>query len=286
MSKKFLSQIQSTVTTGTAPLIVASTTAVANLNADLLDGQHGAYYAPIASPTLTGIPLSTTAAVDTNTTQIATTAYVIGQASAATPLMNNTGSIGTSLRYSRQDHIHPSDTAKANLASPTFTGTPLAPTAAVSTNTTQIATTAYVNSEIANDAIGKSGLQIITQAAGSTINTAGQVNTFQILQGTAGSDAFMTFHIAGDYAAHFGIDGTTNDLSYGGWSAGAAKYRVWHAGNQTTLLTSPALTGTPTAPTATVGTNTTQIATTAFVTTAVAGGGAASAGFDAFFLPL
>jgi hypothetical protein len=36
-------------------------------------------YAPLASPTLTGTPLSTTAAADTNTTQIATTAYVIGQ---------------------------------------------------------------------------------------------------------------------------------------------------------------------------------------------------------------
>lgn len=33
---------------------------------------------------------------------------------------------------------------KANIASPTFTGTPAAPTAAVSTSTTQIATTAYV----------------------------------------------------------------------------------------------------------------------------------------------
>ena len=34
------SQITSTVTTGTAPLVIASTTAVSNLNADLLDGQH------------------------------------------------------------------------------------------------------------------------------------------------------------------------------------------------------------------------------------------------------
>lgn len=38
-------------------------------------------------------------------------------------------------------------------------------------------------------------------------------------------------------------------------------------------LASPTLTGTPVAPTATAGTNTTQLATTAFVTTAVAGGG-------------
>lgn len=38
--------------------------------------------------------------------------------------------------------------AKADLASPTFTGTPAAPTAAQGTNTTQIATTAYVQSEV------------------------------------------------------------------------------------------------------------------------------------------
>lgn len=41
-------------------------------------------------------------------------------------------------------------------------------------------------------------------------------------------------------------------------------------------LASPALTGTPTAPTATPGTNTTQVATTAFVAAAGGGGGATS----------
>ena len=35
---------RSTASQGTAPLIVSSTTQVSNLNADLLDGQHGAYY--------------------------------------------------------------------------------------------------------------------------------------------------------------------------------------------------------------------------------------------------
>lgn len=35
-------------TTGTAPFVVSSTTVVTNLNADTLDGQHGAYYAPIS----------------------------------------------------------------------------------------------------------------------------------------------------------------------------------------------------------------------------------------------
>ena len=41
--------------------------------------------------------------------------------------------------------------AKANIASPTFTGTPAGPTAAVSTNTTQLATTAFVVAEIADE---------------------------------------------------------------------------------------------------------------------------------------
>jgi hypothetical protein len=36
-------------------------------------------YATLASPTFTGAPLAPTAAVDTNTTQIATTSYVVGQ---------------------------------------------------------------------------------------------------------------------------------------------------------------------------------------------------------------
>ena len=79
--------------------------------------------APIASPTFTGVPLSTTAAADTNTTQIATTAYVVGQASATTPVVNGTAAVGTSLKYARADHVHGTDTTRAPLASPTFTGT-------------------------------------------------------------------------------------------------------------------------------------------------------------------
>lgn len=46
------------------------------IDADLLDGQHGSYYAPINSPTLTGTPTAPTASSGTNTTQIATTAFV------------------------------------------------------------------------------------------------------------------------------------------------------------------------------------------------------------------
>lgn len=47
-----------------------------NVDADTLDGNDSAYFAPVNSPSLTGTPLAPTAAAGTNTTQIATTAFV------------------------------------------------------------------------------------------------------------------------------------------------------------------------------------------------------------------
>ena len=76
------------------------------LNAKLEVTTAASTYAPLASPSLTGTPLSTTAAADTNTTQIATTAYVVGQASSTTPAATGTAAVGTSLRYARADHVH------------------------------------------------------------------------------------------------------------------------------------------------------------------------------------
>jgi hypothetical protein len=100
--------------------------------------------APLASPGLTGTPTAPTAATDTNTTQLATTAFVLGQAGATQPVMNGASAPGTSTRFARADHVHPTDTSRAPLASPALTGTPTAPTPANGTNTTQIATTAFV----------------------------------------------------------------------------------------------------------------------------------------------
>jgi hypothetical protein len=98
----------------------------------------------LASPALTGTPTAPTAAADTNSTQLATTAFVVGQAAATAPSMDGTAAVGTATRFARADHVHPTDTSRAPLASPAFTGTPTAPTAAAGTNTTQIATTAFV----------------------------------------------------------------------------------------------------------------------------------------------
>jgi hypothetical protein len=49
------------------------------LDAKLGTSTASSTYAPLSGPALTGTPTAPTAAVDTNTTQIATTAYVVGQ---------------------------------------------------------------------------------------------------------------------------------------------------------------------------------------------------------------
>jgi hypothetical protein len=79
--------------------------------------------APLLSPTLTGTPVAPTANADQTDTQIATTAFVIGQASSSTPAANGTAAVGTSKKYARADHVHATDTTLAPKADPTFTGT-------------------------------------------------------------------------------------------------------------------------------------------------------------------
>lgn len=130
--------------------------------------------APLASPTLTGTPAAPTAAVNTNTTQLATTAFVLGQASGATPQMDGAATSGVNAKYARDDHVHPTDSTRAPLASPALTGVPTAPTATVGTNTTQLATTAFVIANAASAGVASLGAQtgVLTVPGGSFGSTA------------------------------------------------------------------------------------------------------------------
>lgn len=74
------------------------------------------------------------------------------------------------------------ETDKADVASPTFTGTPAAPTAAQGTNTTQIATTAFVNTEIASDAV----LLSVATAKGDLLAATGSGSIDNLAVGTNG----------------------------------------------------------------------------------------------------
>ena len=67
-----------------------------------------------------------------------------------------------------------------------------------------------------------------------TIATAASSQgSLEVYNTGAGNDAFMSFHAGSDYAGYFGLDADTNDLAWGGWSVGAVKYRMFHAGNST-----------------------------------------------------
>jgi len=71
--------------------------------------------------------------------------YGHAKASSTTPKTNGTASVGTETStFARGDHVHPTDTTRAPLASPAFTGNPTAPTQAADNNSTRIATTAFV----------------------------------------------------------------------------------------------------------------------------------------------
>jgi hypothetical protein len=88
----------------------------------------------------------------------------------------------------------------------------------------------YLRSD-ADDAVNAYTTQITFPSNTSGASTSGDQSSLEVRQNTGNSDAFMAFHVAGDYAGYFGLDGTTNDLFVGGWSYGANKHKIWHAGN-------------------------------------------------------
>jgi len=112
----------------------------------------------------------------------------------------------------------------AQKESPTFTGTPKAPTPAAGNNTTQVATTAFV----------QEALTALINGAPATLDTLKEIAV-----------------------------AINNDPKFSTTINNALALKA--------PLSSPELTGTPTAPTAAQSVNNTQIATTAFVKSAIAG---------------
>lgn len=258
--------------------------------------------APLASPTFTGTPAAPTATPGTNTTQLASTAFVtaainalaaIPAPSSTTPLMDGTAAIGTGTTYARADHVHPTDTSRAPLASPTFTGVPAAPTATVGTNTTQLATTAFVQAALPAVPVASSTTPLMdgTGAVGtgttwaradhvhpsdtSRLALAGGTMTGAIAMGSNKITGLANGTLATDAAA-FGqipsvpaassttplMDGTA---AVGTGTTWARADHVHPSDTSRAPLASPTFTGTPAAPTPATADNSTTLATTAFV---------------------
>lgn len=104
---------------------------------------------------------------------------------------------------------------KANLASPTFTGTPSAPTAAAGTNTTQIATTAFVSSAVVTaiaDAIsGVTSVRFLIVESLPSTGTTGVIYLIKHSHGT--SDSYDEYIWLGDTLKYEKLGNTDVDLS-------------------------------------------------------------------------
>ncbi|SHL94721.1 hypothetical protein [Flavobacterium chilense] len=196
--------------------------------------------------------------------------------------------------------------SKAEVISPTFTGVPAAPTAAAGTNTSQLATTAFVRnatSAASNNSVLLSGDQakrgILSFDNGPNpslingIRTNSGANTFSIgaiFDAEGGTAVSTTVAIAATgykietegfngilinsksiYPGSSGIklNGATGSTAmlFKGQNNGIDTYTLNKTGDivANTFTGGATLIGIPTAPTAPTGTNTSQIATTAFV---------------------
>jgi hypothetical protein len=118
--------------------------------------------------------------------------------------MDGTAAVGTGTKWARQDHVHPTDTTRAPLASPALTGTPTAPTATVGTNTTQIATTAFV---LANSS--SAGVSSIAGNTGAFTLGDGLTNSTNILKV---NPSYLRNYIAG---ANLSTAGASTTFSVG-----------------------------------------------------------------------
>jgi len=183
------------------------------------------------NPVLTGIPTAPTAPLNTNTTQVATMAAlynaivaITGGAPAALDAFNEFATaLGNDPNFAST--MTTALASKAPLASPVLTGVPIAPTAAVGTNTTQVATTALVKatgdtkSPIAGPGSSQAFSVGALSATTSTINSTGY-QPLVLQRDTQNLDAglwlqFQTKNASGNYFSAARISSQSSGITAG-----------------------------------------------------------------------
>jgi hypothetical protein len=231
--------------------------------------------APLWSPAFQGTPTAPTPSTWNSSNQVATTAFtqaaiisLINNFAGTYPLVNTFNGRTGNIVLTEADILAaggaPSDYAPIN--SPAFTGTPTAPTPPSGNNSTQIATTAWVVSEVGST-LG-AGFAPIASPAFSGVPTAPTA-----AQGTSTGQLATTAFVMDAIT-----ESTTGVASFNTRTGAVVLIASDLSAAGGALLVSPAFTGSPTGPTASAGTSSTQLATTAFVSAAIS----AAAGVASF----
>lgn len=195
--------------------------------------------APLDSPHLSGTPTSPTPEPGTNTTQIANAAFVYAAINAlingAPGTMDTLKEIAAAINNDPNfsTTINNALALKAPLASPALTGVPTAPTAALGTNNTQIATTAYVRAAI-SALVGSSpeALDTLNELAAALGNDPNFSTTMTRLIGekVAKDGDTMTGKLILPQTSSFGIN-TNNILGGDSIAIGDSNTGIKHGGS-------------------------------------------------------
>jgi hypothetical protein len=210
-------------TAGTVPDIHLATTVTGLLKGDATSGTITAatagtdYLVPaMTANKLLGSGLSGTKAAEitlgTNLSFTGNTLNATG-GSPATTLALGTIQLAGDLGGTATAPTVPGLSGKAPLASPTFTGTPTAPTAAAGTNTTQIATTAFV--------LANAGGTPATTSALGTVQLAGDLGGTATAP-TIANNAVTTAKIASNAVTYAKMQAMTANKLLGSGASGTA----------------------------------------------------------------
>jgi hypothetical protein len=189
------------------PVSTATQTA---LDLKLASATAATTYAPIASPTFTGTVAGVTAThVGLGNVDNTSDANKPVSSAAQTALDAKLASATAATTYETITNV----ALKAPLASPALTGTPTAPTATAGTNTTQIATTAYVRGEVsALVASAPAALDTLNELATALNNDASFSTTVSTSIGLKAPLESPTFTgtVSGVTKSHVGLGNVDN----------------------------------------------------------------------------
>jgi len=157
--------------------------------------------AALASPTFTG-----TVTIPTGASITAPTGLVKGDVGLGS--VDNTSDTNKPVSTAQQTALD----LKANLASPALTGTPTAPTASSVTNSTQIATTAFVQ-DLVSSATAANTVELGTDTTGNYVSSL-VAGTGVTLTNNSGESATPTIAIGQAVATNSNV--TFNDLTVSG----------------------------------------------------------------------